>query len=211
MLPLLRDCQPQMAVNRGHIWGPCESRGWWLVAGRANTSGCWGGFADTGGYTGIGGQVWRCPGRQHEYNYPGYWPDQRELADYSYGWNDGQDYDDYDAGAPKLNKYPSLKLCAFIGGAWQEVKGRRLLAVEAVDPIGMSLSGPWFDVPHLENINVMGVDGSGLTLTRAFSYPTLRAIYPSLLADQTLGTTFLYKWDGCYGNAWWMWAEGQAR
>ncbi len=207
-LPIIYKNAPQRAENRGFAWeSPGYSVGWWLVAGRRYATSPFVGFEDNGGYTGKGGAVWRCPPRNHnDAAYP-------EYADYAYGWNYTQDYDSgYDGGSPKIDKFPSLTLGTFINGTWTTVKGRRLLAVEAVDPIGMANGGPWIDVPHGRSMNVLQVDCSGKNLPGGWSPQTLYAIYPAIVAaGQTIGTTFLYKWEGGYGTAWWLWAENQVR
>ena len=206
-----------LALHNGYSWGNAsapgdeQSVGWWLVAGYGYTGNHSGFYKSESGYCPDMG-VWRCPGRTHDYDYPGYFPRSRQLADYAYGWHDGGDVDPgYRGGSPKLSAYPSMSLWAFnAGNPKLSVDRRRLLAVEALDPRGSSPCGPWNDIPHLTNANVLRVDGGVDTLAEGLSPATrLEAIAPTVLNPREVGTTFFYKHTAKSGIGWWVWAEKQ--
>ncbi len=206
-----------LSLCNGYSWGNAsasgdeQSVGWWLVAGYGYTGNHSGFYKSDSGYCPDMG-VWRCPGRTHDYDYPGYFPRAKQLADYAYGWHDRSDIDSgYRGGSPKLSSYPSMSLWAYNGGGTKlSVNRRRLLAVEALDPRGSAPCGPWNDIPHLTNANVLRIDGGVDTLAKGLAPATrLEIVAPLVMNPREVGTTFFYKHTAKSGIGWWVWAEKQ--
>jgi len=191
---------PQISLNRGYAWGPHKSVGWWLLAGcRYETP--FSNYRQKSSYTGMGDKLWRCPGRKHIVPYPPFWAPIRELADYALGWSEMMP-----AISPTISGFPNTELRTCDGGPWIDVKKRVILFAEAVDPhSSMALSGPFYDIPHLQNGNILRVDGAVRLQQKAFS-PALLISFQGGTAVPG-GNNFMYPWEAKFGAGWWIWAE----
>ncbi len=216
-----------LTLNNGYSWGSAgvngdeKSVGWWLLAGKRYLGpNQYENYEDRGGYTGEGDALYRCPSRRH-----GTWPilgagsytNLRELSDYAMGWIKDDTQNPPYPGSPELSRFPTYKLwTATMSQGWLGVNRRSLLMAEAVDPDdedgnhSYGCQGPFLDLPHLKNGNVLRVDGSCKTLIGAFS-DAVRSLIDPPTAPRYVGNTFMYYWQAKYGAGWWVWAERQVQ
>ncbi|MCX7934563.1 MAG: type II secretion system GspH family protein [Planctomycetota bacterium] len=216
-----------LSLHNGYDWGDPgangdeKSVGWWLLAGKRYLGpNQYENYDDRGGYTGKGDALYRCPSRRH-----GSWSiggcsaftNPRELSDYAMGWREDSLQNPPYPGSPELSRFSSYGLAtATISLGWQTINKRLLLMAEAVDPGDednnpyAGCQGPFTDLPHLKNGNVLRVDGSCKTLVGAFS-DAVRSLIDPPTAPPYVGNTFMYLWEAKYGAGWWVWAEKQVQ